>query len=358
MKSIATLARLTHVLTACGLICLLLLSCNKKENSNPGTQNQAPAQPVTTSPNSDTPGTTPIAPLSESYYVLDPRSNTIFGIDLNSNAVVKRLVRPDKIVAIQYDESRNWVYEALDDPNAGLDIYDATRDKYVQKLRFPGAPAALLYHPVQQKVFLVSEDSTNLRVFDPDSVKITLSIPLTIQNREPIAPFTLNPGPAGKIISANSANPSVTQILTANKYLMQTVIINTAEHINSAVFSYDGNSSFCCDTKLGAVYRVEFGTGKIMAEKHQVDKPRMLQIEVTSNTVVAVTGEAELLMMNPETLRETGHVDLSQYGESILSFVIPPKANYAELLMDYKGVTRWVRFDIQNWQPTRLVELI
>ena len=63
-------------------------------------------------------------------------------------------------------------------------------------------------------------------------------------------------------------------------------------------------------------------------------------------------------MINPDTFRETGRVNLSEHGDNIISLLIPPRANYAELLLDYKGVTRWMRFDLQNWQPTRLVELL
>jgi hypothetical protein len=62
-------------------------------------------------------------------------------------------------------------------------------------------------------------------------------------------------------------------------------------------------------------------------------------------------------MLNPDSFAETGQIDLSKYGDEILSLLIPPKANYAEMTMDYKGVTRWLRFDLRTWEPTRMVEL-
>ncbi|MGB5106517.1 MAG: hypothetical protein WBP29_07025 [Candidatus Zixiibacteriota bacterium] len=298
-------------------------------------------------------------PRSDSYFVLDPRNKkTIFGIDLNTNTVSGRYLRNDNIVAIQYDAGRNWIYEAVGNPTPGLDIYDVAQQKYVQKLRFPGAPSALLFHPLQRKLYLVSEDSTNFRYFDLDSMKIMLSIGLHIQDRAPIRPATLSPGPLGKLITANSAHPSVTAIFTENSFMHQTVIIHNAQHIDNAVFSFDGNSTFCCDTQQGAIFRVEFGTGKVLAEKYQLRRPRLMQIEVLSNTVVYVEGNTDLVMLNPDTFRETGRVSLAEYGDDILSLLIPPRANYAEVLLDYKGVTRWMRFDIYNWEPTRFVELI
>ncbi len=297
-------------------------------------------------------------PRSDSYYVLDNRSNTIYGIDLNNNTVFRRLSRSTPVVAIQYDAERDWVYEALGEPASGLDIFDAAQEKYIQKFRFPGAPSGLLYHPIQRMLYVVSKDSTNFRRFDPDSMKFTLAIPMELQERAPIGPVSISPGPLGKLITTNSAHPSVTQIFTEHSFMQQTVVIHNANRLDNAVFSFDGNSSFSCDTKLGAIFRVEFGTGKVMAEKYKINSPRLVQLEVLTNTLIYVEGKTEVVMINPDTFRETGRVSLSEYGENIISLSIPPKANYAELLLDYKGVTRWMRFDIQNWKPMRIVELI
>jgi hypothetical protein len=89
-----------------------------------------------------------------------------------------------------------------------------------------------------------------------------------------------------------------------------------------------------------------------------LDNPRHVQFEVNTRTLAVVVGKTDVLMLNQDSLAETGRVNLEQYGENILSLLIPPKANYAEITMDYKGVTRWLRFDLKTWQPTRLVELI
>ncbi len=343
-------------------VSIIPVACGKKEEpQKPALQQSIPSQ---TSPaklptaDTTTGQLSSLPPKMDSYFVLDNRSNSIYGIDLNNNKVSAHLARTDQIVAIQYDALRNWIYEAVAEPSPGLDIYDVAAQKYLQKLRFPGAPSALMYHPIQQKLYMVSEDSTNFRVFDPDSMNIVLTIPLNLQERAPISPHSLGPGPMGKLITSNSAHPSVTQILTEHHFMYQTVIIHNADQIDDAVFAFDGNSSFSCDTKQGAIFRVEFGTGKVLAEKYQLKQPRLIQIEVLANTLVFVEGNTEVVMLNPDTFRETGRVDLSEYGDKILSLIIPPKANYAELLLDYKGVTRWMRFDIQNWEQTRLVELL
>lgn len=343
----------------------LVCGCSKKSEPQPSTKQQQTVPPplpqgTATAPTSDSSrqALNTLPPKSDSYYVLDRRSNTIYGIDLNTDKISNRYLRTDKLTALQYDPERNWLYEGIDDPSAGLDVYDLNEGKYVQKFRFPGAPTAMLYHPIQRRLYLISEDSTNFRVFYPDSVKIGLSMPMQLQERKPISPKSLGPGPGGKLITTNSAHPSVTQILTEYGYMLQTVIIHNADHIDDAVFAFDGNSSFSCDTKQGAMFRVEFGTGKVMAERYQLKSPRLVQIEVTSNTLIYVEGDNQLVMLNPDTFRETGRVSLAEYGERVTSFLIPPKANYAELTIDYKGVTRWMRFDVRSWKPTRMVELL
>lgn len=341
----------------------ILSGCSKKSEPKPSTQEQevTPPKPgLATIPTADSSrqSLNTFPPKYDSYYVLEPRSNTVFGIDLNTDKVTSRLLRTDKMTAIQYDPERNWLYEGLADPSAGLNVYDLNEEKYIQKFRFPGAPTAMLYHPIQRVLYMVSEDSTNFRVFFPDSVKISLSLPMQLQEKKAIGPKSLGPGPAGKLITTNSAHPSVTQIFTEHSYMLQTVIIHNANRIDDAVFSFDGNSSFSCDTKQGAMFRVEFGTGKVMAERYQLKSPRLVQIEVTSNTLIYVEGANELVMLNPDTFRETGRLSLAEYGDRIASFQIPPKANYAEVMIDYKGVMRWMRFDIRSWKPTRMVELL
>jgi len=342
----------------------LVLSCSGKEEA------QAPANRTTPPPTTSQPAGTggafadstldrlnTLPPKYDSYYVLDRRSNTIFGIDLNTNKVAARLLRETPLVAIQYDPARNWIYEAAGKPQPGIAVFDAAAGRYLQKFVQPDVPAGLLYNPIQQRLYVASEDSSVLRVFLPDSMKFTLNIGLNIQNMTPIHPTTLMPGPAGKMITANGKQGSVTQIFTENNFMYQTIVIHQAFSIDYAFFSYDGNSSFSCDTEHGSLYRVEFGTGKVLGEKHELKQPRFVQLEIASNTVVVAVGKTEVLMLNADTFRETGKVDLAEYGEEILSLEIPPKANYAEVLMDYKGVTRWLRFDVQNWEPLRLVEL-
>jgi hypothetical protein len=95
----------------------------------------------------------------------------------------------------------------------------------------------------------------------------------------------------------------------------------------------------------------------MLAQKDGLDNPRLIQFEVNSRTVVVVVGKTKVLMLNPDSFAETGQIDLSDEGNEILSLFIPPKANYAELTMDYKGVTRWLRLDIRTWERMRMVEL-
>ncbi len=348
------------VLTAALLLTAIQIGCSKQPESK---------KPAAAVPQGGLSGTGPISdsarnplnalpPKYDYHYILDERSNTVFGIDLNTNKVAARLLREEAIVAVQFDPARNWLYEAVDKPAGGVNIFDVKAGRYLQKFRFPDPPAALFYHPIQQRLYVVSRDSSTFRVFHPDSMKFTLKLGLNIQNKYPIEPLTLGPGPAGKLITANGKPGSVTQIFTENNFMYQTVVIHDAVAIDQAFFSLDGNSSYSCDTEHGSVYRVEFGSGKVLGELHGLNRPRFIQLEISSNTVVVALGKAELLMMNADTFRETGRVDLSPYGDDVLRLEIPPKANFAEVLMDYKGVTRWIRFDLQTWETLRLVELI
>ena len=296
-------------------------------------------------------------PQSDRYYVLDGRANTIFEIDLNNNKISKRIAAAD-VVAIAYDMGRDWIYEAITKPQPELKIFDPKQNRYLQSFAFPEPPSDLLFHPIKKHLYIISEDSTYFRVFVPDSMKFPFQFPLWITDKGKIGPRAMSPGPAGKIVMANGARGSVTEMLTDNNYIYQTVIIHEAKSIDNAVFSFDGNSTFCCDSKQGKIFRVEFGSGDILKKKEGLDNPRYLQFEVNSRTLAVVVGKTDVLMLNQDSLVETGRVNLEQYGDNILSLLILPKANYAEITMDYKGVTRWLRFDLKTWQPLRLVELI
>lgn len=353
-----------RLLTSLGITALLLLysltSCSKQQEPAklpPGNPTTEAVQVIKPYADTSVARLNVPPPTTGAYFVLDQRSRTIFGIDLNTNKVVSRLPISEPVVQIQYDPHRNWIYEAVTGPQPGLNVYDVGGSRYIQKFRFPGAPRAMCYHPLQQRLYVVSEDSSNVRVFVPDSMKFVLGIPLSIQNQTPIKPTTLQPGPMGKLIMANGARSSVTQLFTEHNFMHQTVVVHNAIAIDQAFFSFDGNSAFCTDTKQGALYRIEFGSGKILGEMYKLDRPRFVQLDVPSNTVVVTVGATEILMLNSDTFRETGRINLSEYGDEILSFEIPPKANYAELLLDYKGVTRWVRFDVKTWEVLRLVEL-
>ncbi len=338
-----------------GLVCLLaicLWSCSR--------DNQNAAQKSASASNaSQAAGTTPAQlPTSDKYYVLDKSQKTMFEIDLNTNKISNRYLLGDNVVAIAYDMGRNWVYEAVGMPKPSLRVFDPRQGRTINTLEFAQPPTDLLYHPIKKLLFITSEDSTYFRVFSPDSMKFLYYFPLTITDNGKIGPRNMSPGPSGKIITANGARASVTQILTDNKYLCQTIIIKDAKFLDNAVFAFDGNSFFSCDTKQGKIYHVMFGEGEILGTKDGLDRPREIQFEVTNKTLVAVAGKTDVLMLNPDTFFQTGKVDLSQYGDDILTFSIPPKSNYAEVTMDFKGVIRWIRFDLKTWQPLRLVELI
>ena len=340
------------------IVAAIICTCSGDKPAPKSAAGGKPAPTLSTLPDSTTKAQTQTPlPQSDRYYVLDGRSKTIFEIDLNNNKISKRFIAED-VVAIAYDMGRDWVYEGVGGRQPAMKIFDPKQDKYLQTFAFPEPPSDLLFQPIKKHLYVISEDSTYFRVFVPDSMKFQFQFPLWITDKGKIGPRVVSPGPAGKIVMANGARGSVTEMLTDNNYIYQTVIIHEAKFIDNAVFSYDGNSTFCCDSKQGKIFRVEFGSGDILKKKEGLDNPRYLQFEVNSRTLVAVVGKTDVLMLNQDSLAETGRVNLEQYGDNILSLVIPPKANYAEITMDYKGVTRWLRFDLKTWQPTRLVELI
>jgi len=340
-------------LSLCFLAALLLWSCSGDKQPQKSSAAQAKAQSVS----NDTAKTQPPLARSDRYYVLDRRQKTIFEINLNTDSVTQRFVLDDDVVAIAYDMEREWVYEAVTKPKPGLKIFDPKAFKMIQSFDFPQPPSCILFHPIKRELYIASEDSTYFRIFLPDSMKTKYNYPLWINGGRPVGPRAMSPGPAGTIFTANGSRASVSLLSTDGNYAYQTVTLNGAKSVDNAVSSFDGKSAFCCDSKQGKIFRVEFGTGKTLAQKDGLDNPRLIQFEVNSRTVVVVVGKTKVLMLNPDSFAETGQVDLSNDGDEILSLLIPPKANYAELTMDYKGVTRWLRLDIRNWEPMRMVEL-
>jgi len=335
----------------CILAALLFSSCSG--DKQPQKSSSAKAQSVS----NDTAKTQPPLAKSDRYYVLDRKQKTIFEINLNTDSITQRFVLDDDVVAIAYDMKKEWVYEAVTKPNPGLKIFDPKTSKMIQSFDFPQPPSDILFNPIKRELYITSEDSTYFRIFMPDSMKTKYHYPLSINNARPVGPRVMTPGPAGWIYTANGSRASVTLLSTDGNYAYQTVILNGAKSVDNAVSSFDGKSAFCCDSKQGKIFRVEFGTGKMLSQKDGLDNPRLIQFEVNSRTVVVVVGKTKVLMLNPDSFAETGQIDLSDNGDEILSLLIPPKANYAELTMDYKGVTRWLRLDIRTWEPMRMVEL-
>jgi DNA-binding beta-propeller fold protein YncE len=333
------------------LAALLLWSCSG--DKQPQKSSSAQAQSVS----NDTAKTQPPLAKSDRYYVLDRKQKTIFEINLNTDSITQRFVLDDDVVAIAYDIEKERVYEAITTPKPGLKIFDPKTSKTIQSFDFKQPPSDILFHPIKRELYIASEDPTYFRIFLPDSMKTKYEYPLTINNALPVGPRVMTPGPAGKIITANGPRASVTLLSTDGNYAYQTVIIKGAKSVDNAVSSFDGKSAFCCDSKQGKIFRIEFGSGKMLAQKEGLDNPRLMQFEVDSRTVVVVVGKTKVLMLNPDSFAETGQIDLSDDGDEILSLLIPPKANYAELTMDYKGVTRWLRLDIRTWVPMRMVEL-
>jgi DNA-binding beta-propeller fold protein YncE len=299
-----------------------------------------------------------VAPVARKQYVYDPRSQTIFGIDLDDNKIVDRFMVNKSLVKIAYDVAQELIYKGYGEPTPGLQVFDPEGNKVITTIKFPEPVSDMLFHPIERDLFIVSEDSTNFKVFNCDSLTIDQSFPLHVINKGFVGPIRIQPGPSGKVITANGDRASLTEVFTEKNYMQQTVKIHDASRIDYAVFTLDGAASYSCDSKKGMLFKVRFGDGKILAEKDGLDNPRYLQIEVSSNTVVVVVGKAEVLMLHPDTFTEMGRVNLADQGDEILSLEIPPKANFAELTMDYKGVTRWLRVNISNWEVTRLVELL
>jgi hypothetical protein len=157
---------------------------------------------------------------------------------------------------------------------------------------------------------------------------------------------------------ANGPRASMTWMIPSAQYIFQTIAIHEAKSIDYAIFALDGTSAYCCDTKQGSIFKVQFNVGKVLSRKDGLNHPKEIQLDLNTNTVVVATGKNTLLMLQADSFAETGKVDLSDSGDELLTLFIPPKSNYAEATMDYKGVTRWIRFDLQTWKPIRLVELI
>jgi hypothetical protein len=342
----------TISLSFCLFVALLFWSCSGDKQP----KQSAPAMAQNTV-RSDTAKKFPTLPKSDRHYVLDKKQKTIFEINLNTDSITQRFVLEDDVVAIAYDAQKDWVYEAVTKPKPGLKIFDPKSFKVIQSFDFPQPPSDILFHPIKRELYLTSEDPTYFRIFLPDSLKTKYHYPLSINNNRPVGPRTMSPGPAGMIITANGSHASVTQLTTEGNYAYLTNVISGAIFIDNAISSIDGKSSFSCDSKQGKLFRVEFNSGKMLAKKDGLNNPRLIQLEINSATMVVVIDKTKLLMLNPDSFAETGQIDLSEYGDEILSLFIPPKANYAEMTMDYKGVTRWLRFDLRTWEPTRIVEL-
>ena len=346
--------RSTGLILAPILLCVALLGCadDGDKRPAPGTQQEAAAVDSTLATTVTAP------PVAMTQFVLDPQSGKIFELNLTDNSIADQFPAQDDLVAIAFDYMGRKLYKGFAGPQPGLEVFDTETYETIKRGDFAKPISAMLFHPIKRHLFIVSEDSTNLIVFNCDSLGIEQDFPLHVTDKGFIGPTTLEPGPQGKIITANGARASVTQIFTDNSYMYQTVTNLATDYVDCAVFSRDGVSSYSCDTKRGSIYKIQFGSGEPQGQKDNLDRPRLVQIEVSSNTIVVVVGENEVLMLHADTFVEIGRVSLEDYGDEILSLQIPPKANFAELLMDYKGVTRWLRFDIRTWENTRLIELI
>ncbi len=341
----------TISLGLCLFAALLFGSCSGDKQSQKSTSANAQTAGI------DTVKAQPPLAKSDRYYVLDRKQKTIYQIDLNKDSITQRFIVADDVVAIAYDIKKEWVYEAVVNPKPCLKVFDPQTSKTIHTFDFDQPPSDVLFSPIKRQLYVTSEDSSYFRIYLPDSMKLQYNYPLWIQGGRPIGPRTMSPGPSGSIFTANGARGSVTKLTTVGNYAYQTITINGAKFIDNAVSAFDGYSSLACDRKQGVIYRVEFGTGKMLARKEGLDNPRLIQLEVNSNTAVLVVGKTTVLMLNADSFAETGKVDLADYGDEIMTLLIPPKSNYAELTMDFKGVTRWLRFDIRNWELMRMVEL-
>lgn len=323
-------------------------------------QQEAPGASAETANTVDTAESSPppAPPVAQKQYVSDPLSKMIYEIDLSENKITNRFPADDNLRVMQYDVGKDLIYLGLDGPNAGLKVFDPTSNETLETFEFPKPVSDMLFHPIKHYLFIVSEDSTNFMAFNCDSMKIEQDFAIHVVDRGFVGPMRIEPGPIGKVITANGDRASLTQIFTESRYMAQTVTIKDAKRIDYAVFALDGNASYSVDTEQGKLFKVRFGTGDLLGTKEGLDKPRFLQLDVNSNTVIMVVGETTVLMLHPDTFAEMGRVDLSDNGNRILSLEIPPRANFAEVITEYKGVSRWIRFDIKNWGITRLVELI
>ncbi|MFH2055807.1 MAG: hypothetical protein ABIJ61_07610 [bacterium] len=339
-------------------LCLALLVCSDKteQRSAPGTETETQTAEATPDQSDSESVTAP--PVAMTQFVLDPQSGTIFKLNLATDSIAASYQAEAGLSCIAFDYMGRKLYKGFAGASPGLEIYDTKEEQTIKRIDFPEPVTAMLFDPLKRHLYIVSEDSTRFKDFNCDSLGMEQDFPLHVVDKGFIGPTTLQPGPAGKVITANGDRCAVTQVFTQNAFMYQTITNHLARRLDCAVFSWDGNSSYSCDTKAGAIYKVQFGSGEMQAQKDKLDRPRSVQIEVNSNTVVVVVGDNEVLMLNPDTFVETGRINLAEYGDEILSVEIPPKANFAEVLMDYKGVTRWLRFDVRTWENTRMIELI
>jgi hypothetical protein len=336
------------------LIALTLVACVKQEDES--VEVDEAVEPVDTSRQEKQ---TPVRPpRAEYHFVFDPGTHTVFEIELTDNEISERFLVDPGVVAIAYDIRNQLIYRGYGGSKPGIDVFDPATSEVVKSLPLVEPITDLLYDPIVSRVYAISQDSTAFIEIDCDSMKIAQDFPLHVVNKGFVGPIRLSPGPAGKLITANGDRASVTQIFTQSNYMHQTVINSLADRIDHAVFSRNGQASYSCDVGKGMVFKVQFGTGEVLAQREGFDRPRHIQIEVRSNTVIVVTGQTDVLMLHPDTFVETGRKNLSDFGDAILNLEIPPKANFAELIMTYRGVKRWLRFDINTWENTRLIELL
>ncbi len=345
MKSIRTLSITTIIVS------LLVLSCSgDQERESP-----EPEQLVDAKTASE-PAAPP--PRADRHYVLDEVTRTIYEIDLEKDEISNRFEAKDNLVCIAYDPVKRMLYQGFGAPDPALKLLNPATAEVVQAFEFPEPVTAMLFHPIKRCLYIISKDSTHFMTFDCDSLKMVESFPLHVVNRGFVGPISLSPGPGSRLITANGDRTSFSAIYPDAGYQMQTITNSLADRIDCAVFAFDGTAAYSCDTKKGSLFRIQFGSGEIQTQLDSLDRPRSVQIEVNSNTVVVVVGRNDVLMLHPDTFTETGRISLADHGDRIVHLEIPPKANFAEVLMTYKGVTRWLRFDIRNWEVMRLVELI
>jgi hypothetical protein len=320
-------------------------------------EGEPPAEPQATADTTTLPAPA-MPPVSHRHFVLDPATETIYEIDLRADTIANRFEAGPHLKVIAFDAEQEFLYKGFGAPTPALEVFSPDQLEVVKLLEFPEPVSDMLFHPIKRQLFLVSEDSTNFKTFNCDSLAFEQDFPLHVVDKGMVGPIRVEPGPAGKVITANGDRASVTQVLTENNYLQQTITNHLADRVDYAVFSRDGNASYSCDTRNGSIYKIQFGSGEILAQLDELERPRHIQIEINSNTVVVVVGDAEVLMLHPDTFTETGRVSLADYGDEIISLELPPRANFVDVTIDYKGVTRWLRLDVRNWELLRMVELL